>query len=72
MPGDLRSREGGVEHGEDGLDAPSRNDARLTQLKQLGYSTDENRLGEGVVSLAVPLLNAEKLADNIQYGICPI
>jgi DNA-binding IclR family transcriptional regulator len=49
-------------HGEDDLCTPPQNDARLVKLKQLGYSTDKNRLGDGVVSLAVPLLNAEKLA----------
>lgn len=37
-------------------------DACLVRLKQQGYSTDVHRLGEGVVSLAVPLLNAEKVA----------
>jgi DNA-binding IclR family transcriptional regulator len=34
----------------------------LARLKQQGYSIDTHRLGEGVVSLAVPLLNAEKVA----------
>ena len=47
---------------EESLCKPSQNDARLEMLKQQGYSTDADRLGDGVVSLAVPLLNAEKLA----------
>jgi DNA-binding IclR family transcriptional regulator len=46
---------------ENDLCKHSSNDARLIMLKQQGYSTDAHRLGEGVVSLAVPLLNAEKL-----------
>lgn len=41
---------------------PFQNGSRLAMLKEHGYSTDENRLGNGVVSLAVPLLNAEKIA----------
>lgn len=52
----------GTAPGGDDLCTPLQNDARMARLKQRGYSTDENRLGDGVVSLAVPLLNAEKLA----------
>ncbi len=48
--------------GENDLCETFQNDARLEMLKQQGYSTDAHRLGDGVVSLAVPLLNAEKLA----------
>jgi DNA-binding IclR family transcriptional regulator len=47
---------------EGDLSTPSQNDEYLDMLKQKGYSTDVHRLGEGVVSLAVPLMNAEKLA----------
>ncbi|MBE0575370.1 MAG: IclR family transcriptional regulator [Desulfuromonadales bacterium] len=48
--------------GEDALCNTAQNDARLAMLKQQGYSMDVDRLGSGVVSLAVPLLNAERLA----------
>lgn len=48
--------------GENDFCKPSQHDARLEMLKQQGYSADAHRLGDGVVSLAVPLLNAEKLA----------
>jgi len=47
---------------EDDLCEPFENHAHLARLKQQGYSTDAHRLGEGVISLAVPLLNAEKVA----------
>jgi DNA-binding IclR family transcriptional regulator len=46
---------------ENNLCKQSSNDARLVMLKQQGYSIDAHRLGDGVVSLAVPLLNSEKL-----------
>lgn len=38
----------------------SSNAERLAMLKEQGYSSDVHRLGDGVVSLAVPLLNVEK------------
>ncbi len=52
----------GAVPGDDDLCASPQNDVRLARLKQQGYSTDTHLLGEGVVSLAVPLLNADKLA----------
>ena len=52
----------GMAPGEADHCLPFQGDARLAMLKQQGYSIDAHRLGEGVISLAVPLLNAEKLA----------
>lgn len=47
---------------EGGAGSPLGNDVRLSLLNQQGYSADANQLGDGVVSLAVPLLNAEQIA----------
>ena len=49
----------GTTPGEENLCPPFQEDARLAMLKQQGYSIDADRLGQGVVSLAVPLLSAE-------------
>ena len=46
----------------DDLSKSFQGDARLATLRKQGYSTGTHQLGEGVVSIAVPLLDAEKLA----------
>jgi DNA-binding IclR family transcriptional regulator len=47
---------------EGAFDTPPPHYDRLAVVKQQGYSTDAHLLGDGVVSLAVPLLNAEAMA----------
>ena len=52
----------GMASAEGDFGTPSQHDERLVMLKQQGYSADTHRLGDGVVSLAVPLLNTEGVA----------
>jgi IclR family KDG regulon transcriptional repressor len=48
--------------GKNDLCKPSQNDVHLEILKRQGYSIDVPQLGDGVICLAVPLLNAERVA----------
>jgi len=47
--------------GENDLRKLPQDHAHFARLKQQGYNIDAHQLGPGVVSLAVPLLNANKL-----------
>jgi IclR family KDG regulon transcriptional repressor len=47
---------------ENDLCKPSQNDVHLEILKRQDYRIDVHQLGDGVVSLAVPLLNADGVA----------